>query len=278
MGLLLSPSVFATDVDVDFTATVKATTCNITLTSLNGSNVVDNGNDSYTLIIPNMGLDKIVNKASQSEANFKLVASGCSSGISWIDTTMTGNQSGSTSLIIPQSSDSSSTTSNIGMGFKRLETSGDTFLKPNSAEYIRWKTTEISTSGLEMTVALRETTPDRAYPGNFAHRQRSISAINNKDDNDDIKKLCYGLSGSLFLASSLLTISSHAATDSIGLTVTTDVEMGTCTSTLTDDGSAKLSAINFGDVYISEINAETKIKTFKLQFKDCAGIPGKRPK
>ncbi len=132
-----------------------------------GSNVVDNGNDSYTLIIPKMGLDKIVNKASQSEANFKLVASGCSSGISWIDTTMTGNQSGSTSLIIPQSSDSSSTTSNIGMGFKRLETSGDTFLKPNSAEYIRWKTTEISTSGLEMTVALRETTPGQGIPGKF---------------------------------------------------------------------------------------------------------------
>lgn len=167
MGLLLSPSVFATDVNVDFTATVKATTSNITLTSLNGSNVVDNGNDSYTLIIPKMGLDKIVNKASQSEANFKLVASGCSSGISWIDTTMTGNQSGSTSLIIPQSSDSSSTTSNIGMGFKRLETSGDTFLKPNSAEYIRWKTTEISTSGLEMTVALRETTPGQGIPGKF---------------------------------------------------------------------------------------------------------------
>ncbi len=61
-----------------------------------------------------------------------------------------------------------------------------------------------------------------------------------------LKKLCYGLSGSLFLASSLLTISSHAATDSIGLTVTTDVEMGTCTSTLTDDGTTKISTINFG--------------------------------
>mgnify|MGYP000270233023 FL=1 len=54
--------------------------------------------------------------------------------------------------------------------------------------------------------------------------------------------------------------------------------MGTCTSTLTDDGTAKLSTITFGDVYISEINAETKIKTFKLQFKDCAGIPGKKAK
>ena len=93
-----------------------------------------------------------------------------------------------------------------------------------------------------------------------------------------LKKLCYGLSGSLFLASSLFTIPSHAATDSIGLTVTTDVEMGTCTSTLTDDGTTKISTINFGDVYISEINAKTKIKTFKLQFKDCAGIPGKKAK
>lgn len=99
MGLLLSPSVFATDVNVDFTATVKATTCNITLT---GTNVTDNGNDKYTLVIPSMGMDKIANKTAQSEANFKLVANGCSSGISWIDTTLTGNQSGSSpALIIP---------------------------------------------------------------------------------------------------------------------------------------------------------------------------------
>lgn len=122
MGLLLSPSVFATDVNVDFTATVKATTCNITLT---GTNVTDNGNDKYTLVIPSMGMDKIAN--------------GCSSGISWIDTTLTGNQSGSSpALIIPLASDTTSTTSYIGMGFKRKATSGDTFLKPNSTEYIRW--------------------------------------------------------------------------------------------------------------------------------------------
>lgn len=62
MGILFSPSVFATDINVDFTATVKATTCNITLTALNGSSVTDDGNDNYTLRIPNMGLDKIVNK------------------------------------------------------------------------------------------------------------------------------------------------------------------------------------------------------------------------
>ncbi|MEL5943547.1 hypothetical protein AAGG21_11570, partial [Escherichia coli] len=45
MGILLSPSVFATDINVEFTATVKATTCNITLT---GNNVTNDGNNNYT--------------------------------------------------------------------------------------------------------------------------------------------------------------------------------------------------------------------------------------
>ncbi|EHB7662518.1 fimbrial protein [Escherichia coli] len=172
-GILLSPSAFATDINVDFTATVKATTCNITLT---GTNVTDNKNNKYTLVIPSMGMDKIANKTVQSEANFKLVAieNTCSSGISWIDTTLTGNQFGNSTLIIPLDSDTTSTTRNIGMGFKRKATSGDTFLKPNGAEYIRWSASEISTDGLEMTVALRETTTGQGVPGKF----RALATFN----------------------------------------------------------------------------------------------------
>lgn len=67
MGILLSPSVFATDINVEFTATVKATTCNITLT---GNNVTNDGNNNYTLRIPKMGLDKIANKTTESQADF----------------------------------------------------------------------------------------------------------------------------------------------------------------------------------------------------------------
>ena len=173
MGILLSPSVFATDINVEFTATVKATTCNITLT---GNNVTNDGNNNYTLRIPKMGLDKIANKTTESQADFKLVASGCSSGISWIDTTLTGNASSSSpKLIIPQSGDSSSTTSNIGMGFKKLTTGDATFLKPNSAEKIRWSTDEMQPDkGLEMTVALRETDAGQGVPGNF----RALATFN----------------------------------------------------------------------------------------------------
>ncbi len=181
MGILLSPSVFATDINVEFTATVKATTCNITLT---GNNVTNDGNNNYTLRIPKMGLDKIANKTTESQADFKLVASGCSSGISWIDTTLTGNASSSSpKLIIPQSGDSSSTTSNIGMGFKKRTTDDATFLKPNSAEKIRWSTDEMQPDkGLEMTVALRETDAGQGVPGIFVHWQRLISSINKKDN------------------------------------------------------------------------------------------------
>ncbi|HAW3707944.1 fimbrial protein [Escherichia coli] len=173
MGILLSPSVFATDINVEFTATVKATTCNITLT---GNNVTNDGNNNYTLRIPKMGLDKIANKTTESQADFKLVASGCSSGISWIDTTLTGNASSSSpKLIIPQSGDSSSTTSNIGMGFKKRTTDDATFLKPNSAEKIRWCTDEMQPDkGLEMTVALRETDAGQGVPGNF----RALATFN----------------------------------------------------------------------------------------------------
>ncbi|TYY25770.1 fimbrial protein, partial [Escherichia coli] len=156
------------------TATVKATTCNITLT---GNNVTNDGNNNYTLRIPKMGLDKITNKTTESQADFKLVASGCSSGISWIDTTLTGNAlSSSSKLIIPLSGDLSSTTSNIGMGFKKRTTDDATFLQPNnSADKIRWSTEEMQPDkGLEMTVALRETAAGQGVPGIF----RALATFN----------------------------------------------------------------------------------------------------
>ena len=90
------------------------------------------------------------------------------------------------------------------------------------------------------------------------------------------KNLRYGLSSSVVLAASLFSVLSYAATDSIGLTVIATVEMGTCTATLVNDSDQDISVVDFGDVYISEINAKTKVKTFKLKFKDCAGIPNKK--
>ena len=166
-GLFLSSSVLATDINVDFTATVKASTCNITLS---GDNVTPDGSDTYTLTFPGtIGLDKIANKTTQAQANFNLVASGCTTGVSKITTKLSGNASGSSpALIIPSTSDTTSTTDYIGMGIKRIDTDDSTFLTPNSAQSIIWSGTEISSAeGLKLTVALRETTAGSGVPGDF---------------------------------------------------------------------------------------------------------------
>lgn len=57
------------------------------------------------------------------------------------------------------------------------------------------------------------------------------------------KNLRYGLSSSVVLAASLFSVPSYAATDSIGLTVITTVEMGTCTATLVNDSRTFLLLI-----------------------------------
>ncbi|MGC6746456.1 fimbrial protein [Escherichia coli] len=115
-------------------------------------------------------------KTTESQADFKLVASGCSSGISWIDTTLTGNASSSSpKLIIPQSGDSSSTTSNIGMGFKNGLLMMPLSLNLTVRKKIRWSTDEMQPDkGLEMTVALRETDAGQGVPGNF----RALATFN----------------------------------------------------------------------------------------------------
>ncbi len=61
------------------------------------------------------------------------------------------------------------------------------------------------------------------------------------------KNLRYGLSSSVVLAASLFSVLSYAATDSIGLTVITTVEMGTCTATLVNDSDQDISVVDFGD-------------------------------
>ena len=90
------------------------------------------------------------------------------------------------------------------------------------------------------------------------------------------KTLCYGLPAGVFFAASLFTSQLFAATDSVKLNVKATVETGTCTASLVDDNDQPISVIAFGDAYIPEIDAKTKIKIFKLQFKDCAGIPNKK--
>ncbi|TGC20552.1 MULTISPECIES: fimbrial protein [unclassified Escherichia] len=70
----------------------------------------------------------------------------------------------------------------------------------------------------------------------------------------------------------------EAGTPSASLTVNSEITMGTCTTTLLDASNNSISTIAFGDVYISELYAKSKVKVFKIRFSGCAGIPGKSAK
>ena len=89
IGLGLPAVGSATDLNVDFTATVLATTCTITIVQ-DGGPVVTGSNGEYSLTIPDVGLDKVITGDVAAQANFKLLASDCSNGYSKIFTTLTG--------------------------------------------------------------------------------------------------------------------------------------------------------------------------------------------
>ena len=62
-SLCLRPAL-ATDLSVNFTATIKETTCAMTLNALNGANISgDTATNNYYLDLPDMGVSDIVNKS-----------------------------------------------------------------------------------------------------------------------------------------------------------------------------------------------------------------------
>lgn len=164
VGLGLPTVSFAADsLDVDFTANILATTCTITIVQDGGPRVNDDGGDNYSLSIASVGLDKIVKSDVSAQADFKLVASGCSSGYKKIFTKLSGS-SISGNLIKNESTDSPA--ANIGMGIKRRNAADTAFIAPNNTSIVEWNGTD-KNEGLKLTVALRETTPGTGRTGKF---------------------------------------------------------------------------------------------------------------
>ncbi|EBQ3387942.1 fimbrial protein, partial [Salmonella enterica] len=76
----------AENINVDFTATVLATTCSMSIAALDGSNLSGDATSGYTLNVGDVGLDKIIKKSAESQKNFKFVAKDCSAALTKITT------------------------------------------------------------------------------------------------------------------------------------------------------------------------------------------------
>lgn len=155
----------AENINVDFTATVVATTCSMSIAALDGSSISGDATNGYTLKMGDVGLDKIVNKTAESQKNFKFVATDCSAGTSKITTSLASSQSASGNYIKNESAASGAAT-NIGMGFKRKSETGETYLTPGTSSF-DWTSDERTASAAEMTVALRELTDGAGTNGAF---------------------------------------------------------------------------------------------------------------
>ncbi|MGA4522363.1 fimbrial protein [Citrobacter portucalensis] len=158
----------AETLNVDFTATVLATTCSMTIAALDGSSVSGDATNGYKLTVGDVGLDKIIKKSAESQKNFKFVASDCAGSLTSITTALATSTSASGDFIKNESADSGAAT-NIGMGFKRKNVSDETYMKPGSGSFT-WTPEERTNNAVEMTVALRELTDGAGTTGAFSSK------------------------------------------------------------------------------------------------------------
>lgn len=89
----------AENINVDFTATVLATTCSMSIAALDGSNLSGDATSGYTLNVGDVGLDKIIKKSAESQKNFKFVAKDCSAALTKITTTLASSTDASGNFI-----------------------------------------------------------------------------------------------------------------------------------------------------------------------------------
>ncbi|ESN16049.1 fimbrial protein [Enterobacter sp. MGH 24] len=78
----------------------------------------------------------------------------------------------------------------------------------------------------------------------------------------------------LAVSAGIFTVSANAitGTPSVQATFTSTVEAGTCTAQIQNTGGQPISTLAFGDVFKSDLVAQTRSEPFKIAFSGCAGV------
>ena len=80
--------------------------------------------------------------------------------------------------------------------------------------------------------------------------------------------IALAVSAGLFTASA----SAITGTTSVQATFTTTVQAGPCTAQIQSAGGQPISALAFGDVFKSDLSAQSRSEPFKIVFSGCAGV------
>lgn len=69
-----------------------------------------------------------------------------------------------------------------------------------------------------------------------------------------------------------VTLADITGTTSVQATFTSTIEAGTCTAQIQSAGGQAISTLAFGDVFKSELVAQSRSEAFKIAFSDCVGV------
>ena len=158
-------SASATDLNVNFTANIRETTCDMKLVGGTGSD------KQQTLILGNNGqvrLDDV--KAGTAKANFKIVMVECPSSLTSLKTTLKGTPSGYLSSgLVNQILKASGGADYSAAEIARADTPNAPFIINSKVDTERlvWSPTEIQNKEVSLVATLRETQENKMTLGDF---------------------------------------------------------------------------------------------------------------
>jgi type 1 fimbria pilin len=161
--LAMTGSAAATDLNVNFTANIRETTCDMKLVGGEGSDT------QQTLTIGTNGqvrLDDV--KAGTANATFKIVMVECPASLASLKTTVMGKQSGYLpSGIINQAAPGAADYASVEIA--RASTPEAPFVvnSKEDAERLVWSPTELQNKEVALMATLRETQPNKMTIGDF---------------------------------------------------------------------------------------------------------------
>lgn len=153
------------NLDLTFTATLRETTCDMTLEGGSGdgtNNIIPIGSGGITQ------LDKIINADSAATTTFKLKIVDCPSSLTKLKTTITGTASSIQTAI--SNSATNNAASNVGVSIARVSTPDQPFEinATDDTKSLLWTSGEISAQEVPLVARLMETTTGQGTTGIFS--------------------------------------------------------------------------------------------------------------
>lgn len=163
--LAMAGSATATDLNVNFTANIRETTCDMKLVGGTGSDT------QQTLTIGNNGKVTLTDvRAGTANANFKIVLVECPSSLKSLKTTVKGTKSGYIpSALVNQINSSSGGADYAAINIARASAPDTPFIinSADDAERLVWTAAELQNKEVPLVATMLETQTNRMSIGEF---------------------------------------------------------------------------------------------------------------